>query len=302
VLAVADTVMVMRGGQVVAAMAASEATEQRLATLMVGREVGFGVVKEPARPSEVVLTTRDLWVTDDRKHPVVRGVDLEVRAGEIVGVAGVEGNGQRELVEALAGMRTPSSGTIEILGRDTTSWTPRQIEALGVGHVPEDRGKHGLVGAYPVTDNLVLNRYHRRSFSKWLLMDRAAMLRNASELIDRFDIRTSSPQVVTGTLSGGNQQKIIMARELSGDERLLLVAQPTRGLDVGSIEFIHRQIVDRRDAGVGVLLVSAELDEILSLADRICVLYRGTLIAMMDRAEATRERIGLAMAGGIAPA
>ena len=298
VLAVADTVVIMRAGKVVAAMPASGATEQSLATAMVGREVGFEVTKGLASPGQVVLAVRDLQVADDRGHTTVRDLALEVRSGEILGIAGVEGNGQRELVEALAGMRTPLAGSVEILGRDTTGWSPRQVEMLGVGHVPEDRGKHGLVGTYPIADNLVLNRYHRRQFSRRLLLDRAAMTRNATDLIQRFDVRTPSPHVLAGTLSGGNQQKIIMARELSGDLRLLLVAQPTRGLDVGSIEFIHRQVVERRDAGVAVLLVSAELDEILSLADRVGVLYRGRLAAVMDRADATREKIGLLMAGG----
>jgi len=298
VLAVADTVVIMRAGKVVAAMPASGATEQSLATSMVGREVGFEVTKGLAAPGQVVLAVRDLQVADDRGHTTVRGLELEVRSGEILGIAGVEGNGQRELVEALAGMRTPLAGSVEILGHDTTGWSPRRVEMLGVGHVPEDRAKHGLVGTYPITDNLVLNRYHRRQFSRRFLLDRAAMTRNANDLIQRFDVRTPSPHVLAGTLSGGNQQKIVMARELSGDLRLLLVAQPTRGLDVGSIEFIHRQVVERRDAGVAVLLVSAELDEILSLADRVGVLYRGTLAAVMDRADATREKIGLLMAGG----
>ncbi|MEJ7743573.1 MAG: ABC transporter ATP-binding protein [Nocardioidaceae bacterium] len=298
VLAVADTVVIMRTGKVVASMPAAGATEQSLATMMVGREVGFEVTKDLAEPGDVVLSVRDLQVTDDRGHATVRGLTLAVRAGEIFGIAGVEGNGQRELVEALAGMRTPVAGTIEILGRETTWSSPREVEMLGVGHVPEDRGKHGLVASYPITDNLILNRYHRRGFSRRLLMDRAAMTRNALDLIERFDVRTSSPQIAAGTLSGGNQQKIVMARELSSDLHLLLIAQPTRGLDVGSIEFIHRQVIERRDAGVAVLLVSAELDEILSLADRIGVLYRGTLTAVMDRAEATRESIGLRMAGG----
>ncbi len=298
VLAVADTVVIMRAGKVVETMPAAGATEQSLATLMVGREVGFEVIKGPARPGDVVLSVRDLHVADDRGHTTVQGLDLEVRAGEILGIAGVEGNGQRELVEAIAGMRTALSGTVEIVGRDTTRWSPREVEMLGVGHVPEDRGKHGLVGTYPITDNLVLNRYHRRAFSRRLVMNRAAMTRNALELIEKFDVRTPSPHVAAGTLSGGNQQKIVMARELSGDLRLLLVAQPTRGLDVGSIEFIHRQVVVRRDAGAAVLLVSAELDEILSLADRVGVLYRGRLAAVMDRADATREKVGLLMAGG----
>ncbi|MEJ7773987.1 MAG: ABC transporter ATP-binding protein [Nocardioidaceae bacterium] len=303
VMAVADTVVIMRAGKVVCAMPVAEATEQTLATLMVGREVGFEVVKGVAEPGEAVLSVRDLHVADDRGHTTVRGLELTVRAGEILGIAGVDGNGQRELVEALAGMRPPLAGTIEILGQDTTRYSPRDIEMLGVGHVPEDRGKHGLVGTYPITDNLVLNRYHRRQFSRRLLMDRGAMTRNAHDLIERFDVRTSSASVLAGTLSGGNQQKLVMARELSGkDVRLLLVAQPTRGLDVGSIEFIHRQVVERRDAGVAVLLVSAELDEILSLADRVGVLYRGALTAVLDRAVASREQIGLLMAGaGVDP-
>lgn len=302
VMAVADTVVIMRGGKVVSAMPAAGATESTLATMMVGREVGFEVTKEPARPGDVVLSVHDLHVADDRGHATVRGLDLTVRAGEVLGIAGVEGNGQRELVEALAGMRRPLSGRVEILGRETTQWSPRQVEQLGVGHVPEDRGRHGLVGSYPITDNLVLNRYHRRRFSRRFLMDRGAMTSNARDLIARFDIRTPSPHVAVGTLSGGNQQKVVMARELSGDLHLLLVAQPTRGLDVGSIEFIHRQVIDRRDAGVAVLLVSAELDEILSLADRVGVLYRGRLTAVMDRPQADRQRIGLLMAGAGADA
>lgn len=297
VLAVADTVVIMRAGKVVAAMPTSGATEQSLATSMVGREVGFEVTKDLSEPGDVVLAVRDLQVADDRGHTTVRGLNLDVRSGEILGIAGVEGNGQRELVEALAGMRPPLAGSVEILGHDTTGWPPRRVEMLGVGHVPEDRGKHGLVGTYPITDNLVLNRYHRSQFSRRLLMSRAAITRNAENLIERFDVRTPSPHALAGALSGGNQQKIVMARELSGDLRLLLVAQPTRGLDVGSIEFIHRQVVERRDAGVAVLLVSAELDEILSLADRIAVLYRGKLAAVMDRADATRDTIGLLMAG-----
>ncbi|MGI8434847.1 MAG: ABC transporter ATP-binding protein [Nocardioidaceae bacterium] len=298
VMAVADTVVIMRAGKAVSSMPAAGATEQSLATLMVGREVGFEVVKSAATPGEIVLSVKDLHVADDRGHTTVRGLDITVRAGEILGIAGVEGNGQRELVEALAGMRAPLAGTIEILGRDTTRYSPRQVEMLGVGHVPEDRSKHGLVGSYPITDNLVLNRYHRRQFSRRLLMNRRAMNRNAHDLIERFDVRTSSSHVLAGTLSGGNQQKLVMARELTGDLRLLLIAQPTRGLDVGSIEFIHRQVIERRDAGVAVLLVSAELDEILSLADRIGVLYRGSLTATLERSAAGREEIGLLMAGG----
>ncbi|WP_448613828.1 ABC transporter ATP-binding protein [Modestobacter sp. URMC 112] len=298
VLAVADTVVIMRAGRVVSTSAAAGATEQGLAREMVGRDVGFEVHKDPARPGGPVLEVAGLQVADDRGHLTVQGLDLVVRAGEVLGIAGVEGNGQRELVEALAGMRAVEAGTVRICGTETTGRPPRDVENLGVGHVPEDRGKHGLVGTYSITDNLVLNRYHRRQFSRRWVLSRNVMRQHAQRLVREFDIRTPSADVPAGTLSGGNQQKIVMARELSGDIRLLLVAQPTRGLDVGSIEFIHRQIVDRRDAGVAVLLVSAELDEVLALSDRVGVLYRGRLAAVMDRADADRETVGLLMAGG----
>lgn len=297
VLAVADMITVLRGGRVTGQVEPSGATERGLAELMVGREVVFEVEKGPAQPAEVVLEARDLWVADDRGVPTVRGLSLEVRAGEILGIAGVEGNGQRELVEAMTGMRVPLHGEVRIAGQDVTGFSPRRIEELGVGHVPEDRWKHGLVGAYPITDNLVLNRYQRPPFSRRLVLRRAALREHAERLVATFDVRTPSVDVPVSTLSGGNQQKVVVARELSGDLRLLVVAQPTRGLDVGSIEFIHRQIVAKRDAGVAVLLVSAELDEILALSDRISVLYRGQLVSTMDRAEATREHCGLAMAG-----
>ena len=298
VMAVADTVVIMRSGRVVSSSPARGATERGLAREMVGRDVGFEVVKSAARPGPPVLEVAGLQVADDRGHLTVEGVDLVVHAGEIVGIAGVEGNGQRELVEALAGMRTVQAGTIRICGSETTRGSPRDVENLGVGHVPEDRGKHGLVGAYSITDNLVLNRYHRRQFSRRWVLNRAVMRQHAERLVQQFDIRASSAEVPAGTLSGGNQQKIVMARELAGDIRLLLVAQPTRGLDVGSIEFVHRQIVDRRDAGAAVLLVSAELDEVLALSDRVGVLYRGRLVAVMDRSDADREKVGLLMAGG----
>ena len=298
VLAVADSVVVLRQGRVVGTADPATATTASLASLMVGREVVFEVPKGPASPGAPVLSVRGLVVADDRDVPTVDGVDLEVRAGEIVGIAGVEGNGQRELVEALAGMRTPVAGTITIDGHDVTGWTPRKVSELGVGHVPEDRSKHGLVAGFSVADNLVLNRYQRRPFSRRLVFQRKAITDNANREISDFDIRTPGPDTTAGSLSGGNQQKVVVARELSGDLKLLLVSQPTRGLDVGSIEFIHRQIVRRRDEGAAVLLVSAELDEILSLSDRVAVLYRGQIASVTDRAEATREHCGLLMAGG----
>ncbi|MBA2319208.1 MAG: ABC transporter ATP-binding protein [Euzebyales bacterium] len=297
VLAVADEVTVLRGGKAVGRADPRTATQGSLATLMVGRDVSFEVDKAPAEPGAVVLRVVDLTVADDRGVPTVSGLELQVRAGEIFGVAGVEGNGQRELVEAITGIRPSVSGSVAIGGTDVTGWNPRRIADLGVGHVPEDRSKDGLVGPFSLADNLVLNRYHRAEFSRRFVVRRDAVRRNAERLVADFDVRTTGVDVPAGTLSGGNQQKLVIARELSADLSLLIVAQPTRGLDVGSIEFIHRQIVARRDEGVAVLLVSAELDEVLSLADRVGVLYRGRFAEVLDREEATRRRCGMLMGG-----
>ncbi len=240
-------------------------------------------------------------VEDERGAPMVNGFGVEVRAGEIFGVAGVEGNGQRELVEAITGLRRIVGGRVEILGRDTTRMTPRQITELGAAHVPEDRNKHGLVGPYSVADNLVLNRYYQKQFSRRGIRNTKAINDEATVLVEQYDIRTPGIDVPVETLSGGNQQKVIIARELSGDVKVLVAAQPTRGLDVGSIEFIHSQIIELRDRGVGVLLVSAELDEILALSDRIGVLYRGRLVGAFDGKDATREQLGYLMATGASP-
>ena len=301
VLAVADRITVLRGGRVVGEANPTDATQESLATLMVGRDVSFSIGKRAASPGEVVLHASQLWVEDDRGSATVADFELQVRSGEIFGIAGVEGNGQRELVEALMGMRPTRSGSVIIAGQDVTNATPRQIIELGVGHVPEDRGKHGLVAPFSIADNLVLNRHRRRPFARRGLRNDAAIAANAVDIVDRFDIRTPSASAPVSTLSGGNQQKVIIARELTGDLRLLVVAQPTRGLDVGSIEFIHRRIVEMRDRGAAVLLVSAELDEVLTLADRIGVIYRGALVGTFDRAEVTREQIGLYMASGRSP-
>jgi ABC-type uncharacterized transport system ATPase subunit len=298
VLAVADRITVLRGGRVVGDADPKEATQQSLATLMVGRDVSFTIDKVPARPTDVVLRATGLVVNDDRGVTTVNGLDLEVRAGEVFGIAGVEGNGQRELVEALVGMRAKVEGTVEISGHDVTEATPRDVFELGVAHVPEDRNKHGLVGPFSIADNLVLNRFWRKPFSRRGLRDDAAIQRDAVELIQRFDIRTTGPDVPVDNLSGGNQQKVIIARELTGDVTLLVVAQPTRGLDVGSIEFIHRRIIEMRDQGAAVLLVSAELDEVLNLSDRIGVIYRGALVGVYARDDATRDQLGLLMASG----
>ena len=300
VLAVADRITVLRGGRVVGSADPKEATQQSLATLMVGRDVSFTIDKAPAQPDGVVLEARGLTVQDDRGVTTVNDLDLEVRAGEIFGIAGVEGNGQRELVEAIVGMRDKVGGTVEIIGRDVTHATPRDVLELGVAHVPEDRNKHGLVGPFTIADNLILNRFWRKPFARRGLRDEAAIEREAVELVKRFDVRTTGTDVPVDNLSGGNQQKVIIAREMTGDVKLLVVAQPTRGLDVGSIEFIHRRIVEMRDRGAAVLLVSAELDEVLNLSDRIGVMYRGALVGVYARADATRDQLGLLMASGAA--
>jgi simple sugar transport system ATP-binding protein len=301
VLAVADRILVLRGGKVVGEADPKQATQQSLATLMVGRDVSFTIDKAVPTPGEVVLRVQGLAVDDDRGVTTVNGFDLEVRAGEVFGIAGVEGNGQRELLEALAGMRAKHAGTVEILGRDVTHASPREIIELGVGHVPEDRTKHGLVGPFTIADNLVLNQFRNAPFAQRGLRREDAIAKHAATLVQQFDVRTPGTQVAVQNLSGGNQQKVIIARELNGVDKLLIVAQPTRGLDVGSIEFIHRRIIEMRDQGAAVLLVSAELDEVLNLSDRIGVIYRGALVGTFDRADTTRDQLGLLMASGRDP-
>ena len=298
VLAVADRITVLRNGKVAGTADPKTATQQSLANLMVGRDVVFQVEKDEAEPAEVLLSVNNLTVEDERGVRTVNGFSVDVRAGEIFGVAGVEGNGQRELVEAVTGMLRSVGGKVEILGQDTTKWSPRKITELGVAHVPEDRNKHGLVGPYTVADNLVLNRYYTKPYSRRGVRQTKPVDEEAKILVEQFDIRTPGIHVPVETLSGGNQQKVIIARELTGDVKVLVVAQPTRGLDVGSIEFIHNQIIELRDKGVAVLLVSAELDEILSLSDRIGVMYRGQLAAIYEGKDATREQLGLVMASG----
>jgi simple sugar transport system ATP-binding protein len=265
--------------------------------MMVGREVILTVAKEPPHPKDVVLRIENLQVKDDRGHLAVKGVDLEVRAGEIVGVAGVQGNGQRELVEALTGLRAVEAGSITIEGRDSTHYKPRQITEMGVAHIPEDREKHGLVMAYSIADNMVLNNYYQQPFASGVVMHQDEIDEQAEQLVEEFDVRTPSIHTPARNLSGGNKQKVIVAREFSRPIRLLIAAQPTRGIDVGSIEFIHTQIVDQRDAGAAVLVVSAELDEVLSLADYVAVMFDGRVVEVLPREEATREKIGLLMAG-----
>ena len=297
VMAIADRVTVLRGGRVVGTTKPAETDLGTLARMMVGREVILAVNKKTAQLGAPVLQVENLQVLDDRKQVVVDGVSLEVRAGEILGVAGVQGNGQTELVEALTGLRAVFGGHTRILDKETTRSTPRQVLETGVAHVPEDRQRDGLVLSYPVADNLVLNTYYLPPYASGLAMNENAVLATAEELVESFDIRTPSVLTLASSLSGGNQQKLIVAREFSRPIKLLIASQPTRGLDVGSIEYIHQQIVQKRDQGCAVLLVSSELDEIMSLSDRIAVMYRGKIMDVLPANQATREQLGLLMAG-----
>ena len=295
VTAIADRITVIRAGRVVGTTG-PEATEDALAAMMVGRSVSLEVEKEPGAPGEPVLEITALAVNDERGHRVVDGVDLTVRAGEVLGIAGVQGNGQTELVEAIMGLRPVVAGTVLLRGTPLLGRSTREILRMRVGYVPEDRSVDGLVKDFTVAENLVLNLYHTEPYgTRWVLRP-DAIAASAAERIARFDVRTTSAQATVATLSGGNQQKVIVARELTRPLTLLVAAQPTRGLDVGSIEFIHRQIIHERDVGTAVLLVSSELDEVFALADRIAVMYRGRVLAVVDP-DTPREEVGLLMAG-----
>ena len=298
VLEIADRITVIRRGKVVGERDPKATDEDDLAELMVGREVQLTVDRGESNPGDARLSIKGLSADDDRGQEAVREVDLEIRAGEIVGIAGVAGNGQDELVEAIMGLRKLSAGTVTLDGEDVTRYPPRRMSDTGVGYVPGDRQRFGLILSFPLTDNLVLNSYHREPFSRGSLRNEAAIEENAVKAIAEFDVRTPAPDVNAGTLSGGNQQKVIVAREFGRDLKLLVLDQPTRGLDVGSIEFIHRQTIAKRDAGTAVLLVSAELDEVLELSDRVLVMYGGRIVAERDGRTADKNEIGLLMATG----
>jgi ABC-type uncharacterized transport system ATPase subunit len=297
VFAVANRITVLRHGRVVGTTTPEETFERELASMMVGREVLLRVDKQPATPGDEVLVAENLQAMDDRHAVAVNGVSFSVRAGEIVGIAGVQGNGQRELVEALTGLRPVVGGRVEILGQDTTNVAPRRVIEAGTAHIPEDRHKHGLVLDCPLDDNLVLCTYYQNPFARRYVRQEEAIDRNAERLVQEFDIRTPGIHTFAGNLSGGNQQKTIVAREFSRPIKLLIANQPTRGLDIGSTEFIHRRLVEERDAGVAVLLVSAELDEVMSLSDRIAVMYEGQIMDILLADQATKEQLGLLMAG-----
>jgi general nucleoside transport system ATP-binding protein len=294
---IADRITVIRRGKVIGSTTPEEADELKLAEMMVGRAVRLEVEKTEAKPGDPVLNVENLTVLDDLYNIALDNVSFDVRSGEILGVAGVQGNGQTELVEALTGLRTAQSGKVNLLGNEITHASPRKITELGSAHIPEDRQQDGLLLAFSVSDNLVMNMYYQPPFSKGPVLQQKVIQENADRLIKEFDIRTPNAFVEAGSLSGGNQQKVIVAREFSRPIKFLVASQPTRGLDVGSIEYIHSRIVEKRDQGCAVLLVSTELDEVMGLADRIAVMYRGKIIAILPAQGATKEGVGLLMAG-----
>ena len=297
VMAVADRIAVLRGGKLMGTTTPKESSESKLAQMMVGREVVLRVEKSQAKPKQVLLSIKNLRVSDDRKLESVKDLSLEVHAGEILGIAGVEGNGQRELVEAICSMRSRLSGEVIVKGQEIPNLNPRAAHLAGVSHIPEDREKHGLVTSYSIADNLVLNRFDQAPFAKGWIRNLEEVANNGEALVEKFDIRAPNADLSAGSLSGGNKQKVVVARELSQRLDVVVAAQPTRGVDVGSIEFIHNQLIAARDAGAAVLLVSAELDEILSLADRIAVISNGKIVAIFSSKEADRNTIGRLMAG-----
>jgi simple sugar transport system ATP-binding protein len=297
VMTIADRVIVLRNGRVAGETTPAQSSEEELAEMMVGREVTLVVDKGPASPKDVVLEVTGLTAEDQRHQPALRGVDLFVRAGEVLGVAGVQGNGQTELVEVLTGLRPATGGTVRIVGQDVTNVRPRNVTELGVAHIPEDRQRDGLVLPFPIYDNLILQTYYEPPFAEGAALQFDQVYKYATRVSEEFDVRTPSIALPVQNLSGGNQQKVIVAREFSRPIKLLIAAQPTRGLDVGSIEYIHRRLIEKRDEGVAVLLVSVELDEIMALSDRIAVMYEGKIVGTVDADKISREELGLLMAG-----
>jgi simple sugar transport system ATP-binding protein len=297
VMEISDRVTVMRDGKVVGTEVTAKTNPRELARMMVGREVLLRVKKEKAKPGDVVLHVENLTARDDRNLMAVRGVSLQARAGEILGIAGVEGNGQRELVEAIIGLRPAVAGSVTISGEEVSVLPVRGRRETGMSCVPEDRYVRGLALPATVEENLIVTNYFKQPMSRGSLLNLQVIGEFANEAIETFDVRTTGKDVPAFTLSGGNLQKVVLARELSAKPDLLIAAQPTRGLDIGSIEFVHQRIVDARDSGAAVLLVSAELEEVMSLSDRIAVLYEGEIVGTIDADRATEDGLGLWMAG-----
>lgn len=292
-----DRCTVIRKGKGIGTVDVQGTNVNELASLMVGRDVNFEVTKEPAQPKETVLEIKNLFVRDSRKVDIVKNLNLDVRAGEIVGIAGIDGNGQSELIEAITGLTNSQSGSILLNKKDITNLSPRKVTESGIGHIPQDRHKYGLVLNYTVGENIVLQTYYQQPYSKNTILDNKEIYKKADELIEMYDVRTPSAYTPARALSGGNQQKAIIAREVDRSPDLLIAAQPTRGLDVGAIEFIHQKLIEERDKGKAILLVSFELDEIIDVSDRIAVLFDGQIVANVDPKETNEQELGLLMAG-----
>ncbi|GAA0612054.1 guanosine ABC transporter ATP-binding protein NupO [Virgibacillus siamensis] len=297
IMEVCDRCTVIRKGKGIKTVDVEETNVTELASLMVGREISFKTEKTEAQPKENVLSITNLNVDDSRKVKIVKDLNLHVRAGEIVGIAGVDGNGQTELVEAITGLRKAQKGTIKINNTNITNFKPRKVTESGVGHIPQDRHKYGLVLDFPIGENMVLQTYYKKPYSKNKILNYKQIYKKAKKLIDEYDVRTPSEYTKARALSGGNQQKAIIAREVDRSPDLLIAAQPTRGLDVGAIEFIHKKLIEERDKGKAVLLVSFELDEILDVSDRIAVMFDGHIAADVKPDETTEQELGLLMAG-----
>jgi general nucleoside transport system ATP-binding protein len=297
IMEVCDRVTVIRRGKGIGTLNVADTNPNELAALMVGREVHFKTDKQEANPGKEVLEIKDLVVKDARGVTVVNHLDLTVRAGEIVGIAGVDGNGQSELIEAITGLIKAESGSIKLNGKEILNLPPRKITEAGVGHIPQDRHKHGLVLDFPIGENMVLQTYYKEPYSKNGILNFKNIYDKARQLIKEFDVRTPDEYTKARALSGGNQQKAIIGREVDRNPDLLIAAQPTRGLDVGAIEFIHKRLIEQRDQGKAVLLVSFELDEIMNVSDRIAVIYEGKIVAIVDPKETTEQELGLLMAG-----
>lgn len=295
--AMADTCTVIRRGEFIDKLVVKDVSEAELAEKMVGRDVSFNVKKEKIELGDEIFKIEDLWVKDNRGVDKVKGLNLSIKKGEILGIAGVDGNGQTELIDAISGMRKSQKGKVTLKGEDITNKNPRNIIDLGMNQIPEDRQKRGLVLEYPIKDNLILENLDK-DFSKKGILDFKKIEENANSLIEKFDIRPNDMNEKAGSLSGGNQQKVIIAREITNNPDLLIAAQPTRGLDVGAIEFIHQYLVELRNQGKAVLLVSFQLDEVMDLSDRICVIYDGKIVGELDPKQTDEYEVGRLMAGG----
>jgi ABC-type uncharacterized transport system ATPase subunit len=297
IMAICDSVTIIRRGKTIDTLTVSETNPDELAEKMVGRKVSFGVQKDMPQVGNTILAVQDVVAENNRGIRMLDSISFEVKAGEILGIAGVDGNGQSELIEVLSGLTKAKSGEVTLKDKSILNHSPREIAESGLGHIPEDRHKHGLVLDYTLSENIVLKSYYKKQFNKNGFLDFNKIHEYARKLIEEFDVRTPSEKTLVRSLSGGNQQKAIISREVDLDPDLLIAAQPTRGLDVGAIEFIHKRLIEQRDKGKGVLLISLELDEILNLSDRIAIIYEGKIVGIVDPNNTTEQELGLLMAG-----